>query len=70
VREECGNVLRIKFGWVALMMKENILFDPTEVSFFCPQAVMLEADDISDLIEEPGHSESTSGREINTGADG
>jgi hypothetical protein len=64
MREELGNVLCAKFTRVALVVKENILFNPMDVGFFRPDTVMLEADDGADLLKKSRHGEVTSKESI------
>jgi hypothetical protein len=42
-------------GGMTFVVEEDKLFDPVEVSLFGANAVMFEADDVADLIEEFRH---------------
>jgi hypothetical protein len=46
---------------VALVVEENILFDPSQVGFFGAYAVVLGSYEVTDLLQEFGHIQSVCG---------
>ena len=40
-----------KVGWMLLVVKEDVTFDPVEVSLFGAVAVVAQSDQVSDLIK-------------------
>ena len=50
--EEVTDLARSHFRRVALVMKEYVLFDPSQVGWFGPDAVVPGANEVADVIEE------------------
>jgi hypothetical protein len=58
VREEAADVRFRKLRRVALVVEEDILFDPLQVSLFGTYAVGFSSYKVTDLFQEFGHIES------------
>ena len=52
VRQEVTRLSLPHFRRVALIVKEEEFFDPSDVGFFSPDAVVSDADQVSDSIEK------------------
>ena len=55
VRQEVTYFSLTHFSRMTLIVKENVLFDPSSVSFFGSDAVVPDADQVADFIEKFGY---------------
>lgn len=52
--QECCDMRRAHFGWMTFVVRVNEALDPVSITLFGAQAVVLTADGISHLVDQPG----------------